>query len=246
MHPGKQIIVKKTLCLFAGLFLLLFTSIGQRAKGDKKNANAEKYPAVNVDVSKQLRVFNDSLRASTHRIILCADVPNNKRPLQVAYHQESGHVFLILQKILTTGDTVNSVFGFYPKRGLPTLFFKTISSRIKDNSFREYDVEISMNLSKEQFDTVLSRTIGQSVRKYHINKYNCYDYALAIFNSVAGDSALPSVYVRFPFIFGRGGSPCSVYKDLTRLKNSGSSWAAQIRFGAFRAPVSSLRILNQE
>lgn len=222
------------------LLLFTFNSFAQKKEG--KMPEGEKYPAIDVDITQHLQVFHDSISQTTYRIILCADVPNNAKPLKVAYHQESGHVFLILQKIPKPGDTIHRVFGFYPKKGLPTLFFKTITSRIKDNSDREYDVEISLDLTAEQFDTAIARAQSLANRKYHINKYNCYDYALRVFNSVAGTHQLPSVYVRFPFIFGKGGSPVSVYKDLTRLKAEDAFWKERIRFGEFRAPVSTGRV----
>lgn len=206
-----------------------------------KHPPLEKYPAIDVDIARHLQVFHDSVSQTTYRMLLCADVPNNKKPLQVAHHQETGHVFLILQKIPRPGDTIHRVFGFYPKKGLPTLFFKKSRSRIKDNSDREYDVEISLELTARQFDTVLASAVSNASRKYHINRYNCYDYALRTFNAVAGELALPQLYVRFPFIFGRGGSPCSLYKDLSRLRDLGSPWVEHIRYGNFRAPVSTGR-----
>jgi hypothetical protein len=100
-----------------------------------------------------------------------------------------------------------------------------------------------MYVSRTQFDTILSRSVALASKRYHINKYNCYDYALLIFNSVVSDT-LPNVPVRFPFIFGKGGSPVSVYKDLKRLQSSGSAWAPHITFGKMRAPVSSGRVVG--
>ena len=238
--PGTLIHFHKKIVCFVTAILFSITFFGQANRKGSKESDPEKYPAMNVEVETYLRALRDSGEAVSYRLKLCADVPDNRHPLKVAYQQESGHVFLILQKILPGADTLNKVFGFYPKKGLPTLFFKTISSRIKDNSYREYDVDVSVDITASQFDTVLAIAVYQSLRKYHINRFNCYDYALNIFNAVAGDSTLPVVYVRFPFIFGRGGSPCSVYKGLSRLRNS-AFWGPRIRFGQFRAPVSSGR-----
>jgi len=158
--------------------------------------------------------------------------------------QQAGHVFLVLQKI-TAADTVNKVFGFYPRKGLPTLVFKKIKSTIKDNSKRVYDADISKELSAAEFDLVLAKSILYAQRIYHINKFNCYDYALEIFNSIAGKEALPVSHVRFPFIYGKGGSPCSLYKDLKKLKESNSFWASYIRFGNLTAPVSTGRVMQK-
>jgi len=238
MHLTTFSFQKKCVSLFAVVSLLSLIVFSQDSKAGGKASHSEEYPAINVEIASYLSPLRDSSGVAKYRLALCADVPNNKRPLQVAYHQESGHVFLVLQKIVPGTDTLHRVFGFYPRRGLPTLFFKTISSRIKDNSYREYDVEVSLDITAQHFDTIMAMAVDLAARKYHINKFNCYDYALRIFNAVAGDSTLPAVYVRFPFIFGRGGSPCSVYKDLTRLQSS-VFWGSRIRFGVMRAPVST-------
>ena len=227
--------------LFAGVCFFYVTSFAQSARPSKKSPAEDPFPAINIDIREHLKVFMDSAEGAIYRISICADVPNNKKPLQVAYHQETGHVFLVLQKISAANDTVSRVFGFYPKRGLQTLLFKKTHSRIKDNSLREHDAVISKELSAKQFDTVLSKAITYAGRKYHMNRYNCYDYALAIFNCAAGEVSLPVNHIRFPFIFGRGGSPCSVYKDLQKLLLSGPVWKPHIMFGELIAPVSNGR-----
>lgn len=204
----------------------------------------EKFDPYPINLSEQLQVFNNEIVKAEYLISLCADVPNNKRPLQVAHYQQCGHVFLILQKI-NGRDTLSKVFGFYPKSGLPVLFFKTIKSRIKDNSKREYDVDLTKELTAEEFNTVLSRSVFHASHPYHINKFNCYDYAVDIFNSIAGNDSIPTTHIRYPFIFGKGGSPCCVYKDLKKLKESNSIWATYIRFGRFTAPISTGRIIKR-
>jgi hypothetical protein len=161
--------------------------------------------------------------------------------MRVVRRQETGHVFLVLQKINPGTDTINRVFGFYPRKGLQTLFFKRTKSVIKDNSYRVHDVQISRELTLSEFDTVMSKAIDLAIRKYHMNRFNCYDYAIEIFNSVAGNHSLPLVYVRFPFIFGRGGSPCSVFKNFSELVKSGSYWKESISFGEMNAPASTGR-----
>jgi hypothetical protein len=232
--------LKSIVCLLTGLCIYA-CSFSQQPARSKKSPAVDSFPALKVNIREHLKIFDDNDSLATYRISLCADVPNNKKPLQVAHHQETGHVFLILQKILYSGDTISRVFGFYPRKGLPTLFFKKISSLVKDNSYREYDVEISKELSAVEFDTVLAKAAAYSGRIYHINKFNCYDYALNIFNSVAGENTLAVNYVRFPFIFGKGGSPCSVYKSLQEMKISDSIGQHHIKFANMRAPISTGR-----
>lgn len=223
-----------------GLVFINLISYSQN-RSAKSNQNGETFFAYPVNLDDELEIFNNGAKNAVYRISVCADVPNNKKPWRVALQHQTGHVFLILQKI-NTADTISEVFGFYPKKGLPTLFFKKIKSKIKDNSKRAYDVEITKEVSAQEFDSILMKSVLCAQRIYHINKFNCYDYALEIFNSVAGPDPLPSTHVRFPFIFGKGGSPCSVYKDLKKLKESDAPWAPFIRFGNLVAPISTRRI----
>ncbi|MBL7740238.1 MAG: hypothetical protein JNK14_13565 [Chitinophagaceae bacterium] len=222
-------------------FCISVVSFSQSPRQSKKAISEVKFPATKVDIREHLSVFADSSGKSTYHISVCADVPNNKNPLKVAHHQETGHVFLILQRIGQAGDTLSRVFGFYPRAGLQTLLFKKTKSMIKDNSYREHDVVITKELTQPEFDTVVKRSIELAGKKYHMNKYNCYDYAILIFNAIAGDSPLPLTHIRFPFIFGKGGSPCSVYKDFRKLKESGSVWNKHITFEEMIAPISTGR-----
>lgn len=221
------------------ILFLATDSFSQSPRPSKKAVSEVKFPATKVNIREHLSVFADSSRKATYHISVCADVPNNKRPLQVAYQQETGHVFVVLQKVIQAGDTISRVFGFYPKAGLQTLLFKKTKSVIKDNSYREHDVVITKELTQSEFGTAVQKSIELAERKYHMNKYNCYDYAILIFNAVAVESPLPLTHIRFPFIFGKGGSPCSVYRDFKKLKETGSVWGKQIIFGELVAPVSS-------
>lgn len=235
--PLVKVILTFVLCL------CYVTTLSQQNRRSKKSPLREPYPAVKIDIREHLKIFEDSsTREATYRISLCADVPNNNKPMKVAYKQETGHVFLILQKIYSS-DTVSRVFGFYPKGELSTLIFKKVKGRIKDNSHREYDVEISKELSAQQFDTILAKAVSCADRKYHMNRYNCYDYAVLTFNSAASETVLPINHIRFPFIFGKGGSPCAVYKDLTKMKEDSlvTTGKSAIRFAALTAPISNGR-----
>ena len=224
-----------TLCVSPALFA---------QKGSKKVAEQQYIEAVNIKVGKELQQFPQHTDGTTYTIYLCADVPRNSRPSQVAYHQQTGHVFLIFQVIGPLGsDTTSQVFGFYPKRGLPTLVFKSIKSVIKDNSRREYDVYVKKDVDRTMFDSAVNVAISEAARIYHINKYNCYDYALKVFNTLTPHNTVPSTHVRFPFIFGRGGSPVGLYQDLYKLKDL-KDWSGDIAFGNFKAPMSSTRVIR--
>lgn len=195
-------------------------------------------PAVPIALEKELDVFNDGNTNAFYRIAIGADVPYNKKPMRVVYNSESGHVFLILQKISRT-DTISKVFGFYPFKGVPIFFKRNVRSRIRDNSKRRYDVEISKMITEEQFKKAARLSLQYSKTNYHLNNFNCYDYTLHIYNAVAGTDTLPTVHVKFPLWYGRGGSPCGFYKYMKQQKESTSTLAPYIVFGNLVAPVST-------
>ena len=174
-------------------------------------------------------------------IRLCGDIPDNDNPDRIHVRDEPGHVFLILEKRDHDfpEEATIKVFGFYPRRPASCLIFRNVRSQIMDNSERQYDVEVSMEISPEDFALILLRSQEFAIKKYNLNKYNCYDYALGIFNSLPGIQKLPLTHVKFPSILGKGGSPCGLYRDLQKLKKECSFWAAHIRFGIFYAPCSN-------
>jgi hypothetical protein len=235
----------KTFRVFTALLLMYGSSGAQDGKFKKMAATEIYVKETPISIQKELLSFDTEIPGATYSITLCADVPQNSKPHRVAYHQQTGHVFLILQQVQpATTDTVSQVFGFYPKRGLPVLIFKSIKSVIKDNSNRSYDAAISKQLTTAEFKTVLAKCREYAGRIYHINKFNCYDYAVYVFNTVAGAEPVPFMYVKFPFIFGRGGSPVGLYKGLNQLKSNGSAWSQSIVFGDFNAPKSTTRVIK--
>lgn len=213
-----------------------FDCFAQKRKSSKENNILP--PAIPISLEKELSVFNDGNSNAFYRIVIGADVPYNKKPLRVIYNSESGHVFLILQKIINT-DTISKVFGFYPFKGVPIFFKRNVRSRIRDNSKRNYDVEISKMITEEQFEKAIRLSLQYSKANYHLNNFNCYDYTLHIFNAVAGVDTLPIIHVKFPLWYGKGGSPCGFYKYMKQQKECTSSLAPHIVFGNLVAPASS-------
>lgn len=195
--------------------------------------------ATAIDIQKELTVFNKNCSTALYRISICADVPHNKKPNQVLYNNQTGHVFIILQKIIA-GDTLHKSFGFYPFKGTPIFFKRNVKSQVKDNSLRQYDVAVIQDLSEQQFRKAISVSQEYSKRNYHLNKFNCYDYILTIFNAVTNTDTLPIIHVRYPLFFGRGGSPIGLYKYAKQQKDSAGALAPYIVFGKFTAPASTV------
>jgi len=184
--------------------------------------------------------FDPLSEDDVYQITLCGDLPDDHDPDRIHLKDEPGHTFLILKKWnpKSSSGPIIKVFGFYPRRPASCLIFRNVRGEIMDNSEREYDVSLTTEISANDFVMILQRSQELAKRKYNLNKYNCYDYAVEIFNSIPGIEKIPITHVKFPSIFGRGGSPCGLYRDLQRLKKEGSSWSSHIQFGIFYAPCS--------
>lgn len=230
---------QKTRFLFFSFVLFLSSHCLSQKRGPFKDPKFIIIPSSPISLEKELEVFNTDNLHAVYRITIGADVPNNKKPMRLMYNQETGHVFLILQKINSvTGDTIHKVFGFYPHKQQLSIFFKReVRSTIKDNSSREHDIELSRILTQEQFESVLKLSVQYSQKKYNLNTFNCYDFALKIFNSVAGTDTLPVMYRKFA-LFGNGGTPCTIYKYLMEQQTN-AAWHPYILAGNLIAPVST-------
>lgn len=192
-----------------------------------------------VSLAERFTVFHPLQTDEIYSITIAADVPDNDRPHKVYVKQEPGHVFIILeQKDTIKKTTIAQVWGFYPVRPVSSILFKNVRCELNDNGKRKYDAAITRQLSAAEFDLIRAKAIELAQKKYNINKYNCYDYAIELFNAIPGIEPLPVTHVKFPFIFGRGGSPCGLYRDLQNLKASNSAWASSIRIEPGRAPAS--------
>ena len=196
-----------------------------------------------IRLEDQLVYFNKKFDSATYRVSLCADMPYDKNPLQVTYGQEPGHVFLILQKInlCSMGDTINLVFGFYPSRGIPLIFKRKMKSRIKDNSSRYYDIRLTKEVSENEFNNFLQTALCLSRQYYHLNRYNCYDYGVELFNTLVSYDKVPVDRIKYPFPFGRGGSPVCIFTFVSSLGSSLKEWNYVINVGGLIAPRSSGR-----
>jgi hypothetical protein len=182
--------------------------------------------------------FSTVQKNKIYRIILAADVPDNNRPQKVYYKKETGHVFVILQqKDTVTKWSVSLAWGFYPVHPIRSLFVRTVKCKILDNSNRQYEAAVTQQLSQQQFEAVKQQAIALTQKKYNLNRYNCYNYAVELFNAIPGVADLPLIKVRFPFFFGRGGSPCGLYKQVTQFQNQSSSFTAAVT-GSFVSPAA--------
>ena len=59
------------------------------------------------------------------------------------------------------------------------------------NDDREYNASLEKKLTMEEFVLVLEKCKELSKKKYDLKKFNCYEYALEVFNSLPGIERLP-------------------------------------------------------
>lgn len=236
---------KTTKQLLAGFFSFILAFTYANTFSQKLNATENSLPSSKKSTASQLlaqrfKCFEQQHEHSRHSIMICGDVPDNSRPEKVYAKKQPGHVFLILvmHDTVCRYEAVNMVFGFYPRRPASSVFFKNVRCEIVDNSNRAYDVRIQKALSPSEFELILDNAVVLAQKKYNLNQYNCYNYALDVFNALPGIEKLPVSKVRFPFIAGKGGSPCCLYRDLEKLKQEPSVWSSSISFGTFKAPAS--------
>jgi hypothetical protein len=192
-----------------------------------------------ANLAERFTLFHKLLPNEIYSITIAADVPDDDHPYKVYVRQEPGHVFVILeQKDTINGNTIAQVWGFYPVRPVSSIFFKNVRCELNDNGKRKYDASITRRLTETEFGFIRAKAVELTQKKYNINRYNCYDYAIELFNSIPGIEKLPVTHIKFPFIFGRGGSPCGLYRDLQKLKANNSGLASAIRIESGRAPAS--------
>jgi hypothetical protein len=181
--------------------------------------------------------FHRTDTGASYVIKLCADVPYDKNPARVAYRNRPGHVFLVFSQYSQHHDTVNQAFGYYPIQEASVVIFKTIRSKIQDNGGREYNAHIACAVQADKFFSLLDSALHLAKKKYNLNRFNCYDYGIHLFNMAVGaGTPLTLRYVKFPFIWGRGGSPTGLYAQLQVIKQTDSAWADRITFGQLKAP----------
>lgn len=230
---GKSILVEAFLVTALGLPALCNTY------GTINDSTLSTKGKPSLNLQEHLRIFYPLHDSAEYTVTVCADLPVNDKPECVYKKGEPGHVFLILsRKDPITTEVITRSFGFYPR--FPVTFIKKqVRSKILDNSDREYNASLEKKLTACEFALILEKCKELTKKKYNLKKYNCYDYVLEIFNSIPGIEKLPVTYVKFPFILGRGGSPCGLYSDLKKLLSTSSAWKPFIKFGLLKSPSSN-------
>lgn len=189
-------------------------------------------PPGKVDILKLLKCFDNISNYGgnvTFKIKINADVPINSLPgAWINSSLSPGHTFITLTKSNGT-ETISQSFGFYPGES-------GSESTIRNNEEREINASLEMNLSEEQFGTVITTAGTYAGTTYNVITNNCTDYALAVINSVRSQTLTTDPLPVWGWDLTSGNilpetvnnSPQSLYAKLKDMKNAGGSEASQI------------------
>jgi len=204
------------------------------------------YSIPTVDVRKLFKCFDlVPDEGASYSVELCVDLPVNSEPnmsMNFSGGVNAGHSFLVVSKA-GNGLTITQAFGFYPQTA-PSAWnpFSSIPSAIKDNGDKEINASISISINSEQFQAVESAAINFSAQPYLLDKSNCTDYALNVFNV---GRAIPITID--PYILRQSGivmsngmssdpitvtiknSPQKLYEKLANMKANGGAEAQSIQ-----------------
>jgi len=107
-----------------------------------------------------------------------------------------GHTFLEL-KSLHNYESNNLVFGFYPKWDA-SIRSGAIPMEIRDDGREPYTVAVTIELTCEEFQEAIAKSLEATQEDYKLKDYNCTSYGIEVANSVG----LGVAYTKSPWIFG--------------------------------------------
>jgi hypothetical protein len=197
-----------------------------------------------LDLMKAFNCFNLIPSAGAkYSLKLCADVPNNDKPMQMPPEigSDTGHSFVVVTKTNGTKH-VTQVFGFYAQTHPGYLFpWRGMASTIKNNQLREINASIEMGLTQAQFELLREKAFELAKNKYNAVSYNCTNYGLDLFNSVRSKPITTESYtVYIPHnnqnMYGTSkpeqldikNTPQKLFKKLKEMKESKTADASSI------------------
>jgi len=216
------------------------------------------YSIPTIDIRKFFNCFDlVPSDGATYSIQLCVDLPINSTPeasMNFSGGVNAGHTFLVLTKS-GNGINVTQCFGYYPQSA-PSAWnpFLPIPSAMKDNGDKEINASITMSIDSKQFDVIKSTAINLSTNSYTLDKSNCTDYALGVFNSTRSTPLTMQPYVlrqagialsngmaSSPITVTINSSPQKLYAELSDMKSNGNAEASNIQLDLshnLRSPIS--------
>ncbi len=125
-----------------------------------------------------------------------------------------GHTFVSLNFEIG-GEDKNLVLGFYPTESNITPTFNRVSTpEIRDDGERTFDVSVKFELTCNEFNQQIKEFLEQSSETYHLDNYNCTDFAIESIND-SSNCGIPSSQGGCPG--GSGSNPGYLGEDLRTL-----------------------------
>ncbi|MDD2793630.1 MAG: hypothetical protein PHD73_10670 [Sediminibacterium sp.] len=140
-------------------------------------------PAEQLQPTSLIDAFMDDKRASSYAIAIHVKQPVAGKKKIFTGLGNVGHMFITLTKFNKDRSFVSSTFGFYPEKGLMipvNPIFPESPSVIKNDRFRSWDEMVGRFVSQKDFSRILEFIDKNSNTLYHLNRFNCSDFALAI------------------------------------------------------------------
>ncbi|HEY4291391.1 MAG TPA: hypothetical protein VGN00_30025 [Puia sp.] len=199
-----------------------------------------------VNVTNYFKCFDlVPSEGASYTIQLCADVPSNNDPnrsMTFSAGISAGHTFLVVTKS-GGGVSISQAFGFYPASTLSAWNpMSAVGSVIRDNSNAEINASITMTMNPDQFNTIRAAAIALSQKPYQLDKSNCSDYALGVFNAARTNPLTvdPYMLTQAGIFMGNGlssppvtvpitNSPQMIYEKLSAIKANGAAEASNIQ-----------------
>ncbi len=107
-----------------------------------------------------------------------------------------GHTYLEL-KSLHNYESNNLVFGFYPQWDA-SIRSGAIPMEIRDDGRKPYTVAVTIDLTCEEFQEAIAKSLEATQEDYNLKDYNCTSYGIEVANAVG----LGVAYTKSPWIFG--------------------------------------------
>jgi hypothetical protein len=133
-----------------------------------------------------------------------------------------GHTFLQIRKS-NGAQSVSQNIGFYPNQGWKTMLNPSpLGSKVVDNGNHEFNASLKRQLTAEQLKNMLSLLQYKTKNShYDIDDYNCTDFALDVFNSVANSGKLEIPKFNIPIGINPASTPQGLFQKLKSMKDSG-------------------------
>jgi RHS repeat-associated protein len=194
--------------------------------GGKPNSNGvgnddhSKNPKITI--AQIIAAFGDLSKAVSYSITLYVEQPlPGSRNVKLGSNSV-GHTFISLTVTYANGTTESQTFGFFPgdKGGNP-LSPQSSGSTFRNNENHGWDESISKNISKGDFNSILSTASLFESQPYNMDSRNCTSFAMAAANDagiIISESAgtWPQLTYRQPM--GVGLNPASVGQSILEGK----------------------------